>query len=61
MELVPNKKYTIAKKIKIHTKPLTEVLVEQTGIFIKQTDAYYIFLGFRVRKACTVLIKEVNI
>lgn len=58
MNLLPNKVYTVVKKIKIHTKPLTEVTVSQTGLFVKQTDSYLIFRGFKVRKNCVVSINE---
>lgn len=60
MNMQPNKVYTIVKKIKIHTKPLCEVVDPQTGLFVKQTDSYYIFRGFKVRKECVVQIEEVN-
>lgn len=60
MKLQPNKMYTIAKKIKIHTKPLQEVVVPQTGLFVKETASYYIFVGFKVRKNCVVDIEKVN-
>ena len=58
MDMQPNKTYTVTKKIKIHTSPLVEVVIPQTGLFVKQTDSYYIFRGFKVRKNCVVSIKE---
>ena len=58
MKMQPNKMYTVVKKIKIHTSPLVEVVVPQTGAFVKETDAYLCFRGFKVRKACVVDIKE---
>ena len=60
MELVPNKTYRVVKKIKIHTKPLAEVVVPMTGIFVKQTAAHYIFAGFKVRKSNVISIQYVN-
>ena len=60
MKLTPNKTYSITKKIKIHTKPLTEVFVTQTGTFVKQTNSYFIFRGFKVRKSCVTQVQEVT-
>lgn len=61
MNLQPNKMYTVTKKIKIHTKPLKVVIVPQTGLFVKQTESYLFFRGFRVRKDCVVQIEEETI
>ena len=58
MKLIPNQTYTVTKKIKIHTKPLTEVCVTQTGIFVKHTNSYLIFRGYRVRKSCVIKIES---
>jgi hypothetical protein len=59
--MIPNQTYTICKKIKIHTKPLATVVVSQTGLFVKETDKYLCFRGFKVRKDCVVQIsKETN-
>ena len=60
MEMQPNKMYTVTKKIKIHTSPLYEAIVPLSGIFIKQTAAYLIFDGFKVRKRCVVTVEEVS-
>lgn len=60
MKLLPNRVYSVEKKIKIHTKPLREVVISQTGRFVKQTDAYLIFVGFKVRKQCVVSVEEVS-
>ena len=60
MNMQPNKMYTVVKEIKIHTKPLQKVVVPQTGLFVKQTDTYLIFRGFKVRKECIKQIEEVN-
>ena len=57
MKLQPNKTYTITKKIKIHTKPLREVSVPHTGVFIKETAHSLIFRGFWVKKSVVVSIK----
>ena len=58
MKMQPNKMYTVTKKIKLHTSPVREVVVPQTGAFAKETDDFLVFRGFRVRKACVVDIKE---
>lgn len=57
MNLQPNKTYTVVKKIKVHTSPLVEVVIPQTGLFVKQTASYLIFRGFKVRKCCVINIK----
>lgn len=54
--MTPNKTYTVTKRIKIHTKPLAEIDVPMTGLFVKETDAYYIFRGFKVRKSVVTSI-----
>lgn len=61
MNMQPNKAYTVTKKIKIHTSPLVEVVIPQTGLFVKQTDSYLIFRGFKVRKSSVINIKEEEI
>ena len=58
MKLTPNKTYTVTKKIKIHTKPLREVAVPLTGVFIKETAHSLIFRSFRVKKSVVVSIEE---
>ncbi len=58
MSMQPNKMYTVVKKIKIHTSPLVQVVVPQTGLFVKETDSYLIFRGFKVKKSVVVDIKE---
>ena len=56
--MTPGYIYTITKKIKLHTKPLVEIVFPQTGLFVKETAKYFCFRGFRVRKDCVVQIKE---
>lgn len=58
MSMQPNNMYTVVKKIKIHTSPLVQVVVPQTGLFVKETDSYLCFRGFKVRKSVVVDIKE---
>lgn len=60
MELQPNKVYTLVKKIKIHTKPLREVCVQETGLFLRETNSSLIFRGFSARKQNVVRIEEVK-
>ena len=60
MNLKTNHLYSVVKKIKIHTKPLIEVVVPQTGLFVKQTDTYLVFAGFKVRKECVVSVTELG-
>ena len=52
-----DKLYTVVKVIKIHTKPLRTVKVIQTGRFKKETQSYYIFNSFRVRKSAVLTIR----
>lgn len=59
MKLTPNKQYTVTKKIKIHTKPLVECVVLMTGVFVKETDKYLIFCGFKVKKSVIQNIEKV--
>lgn len=54
------KMYTITKKIKIHTKPLVEIVVPQTGLFVTETDKYFFFRGFKVRKDCVLYIENLE-
>jgi hypothetical protein len=42
--------YKVTKHIKLHTKPLREADVSITGRFIKETENYYYFDWFKVRK-----------
>ena len=51
--------YKIIIKIKVHTKPLREIIYENVGAFLKETRATYIFDTFRVRKANVTNIQEV--
>lgn len=48
--------YKVTKHIKLHTKPLCEADVSITGRFVKETESYYYFDRFRVRKANIVEI-----
>lgn len=48
--------YKVTKLIKLHTKPLRETNVSITGRFVKETESYYCFDWFRVRKANIVEI-----
>ena len=52
-------RYNITVKIKPHTSPLRELIYDRDGVFIKESGSYYIFEGFRVRKANVIGIKEV--
>ena len=57
--MIINARYTITVKIKLHTSPLRELIYEKDGVFIKETDSYYMFEGFRVRKTNVIKIREV--
>lgn len=55
-----NTKYEIIKKIKIHTKPTIFIDVRMEGIFVKETNNYYVFDSFKVRKENVVNIKLIG-
>ena len=55
----PNETYTVTKKIKLHTKPLKECVVSMTGVFVKETDKWLIFRGFKVKKSVIQNIEKV--
>ena len=52
-------RYNVTVKIKLHTSPLRELTYDREGVLIKESGSYYIFEGFRVRKANVIYIKEV--
>jgi hypothetical protein len=54
------KDYVVTKKIKIHTSPLVEVEVVQTGKFVKETPKSYVFDSFRVSKDTFVKADDVG-
>ena len=58
--MTAGKTYKITKRIKIHTKPICTVEVIQTGVFVKETEKYYVFNGFRVRKDVVTVIKQIK-
>ena len=51
--------YKVTIKIKVHIKPLREIIYEKIGVFIKETNTNYIFDTFRVRKTNVAMIQEV--
>lgn len=53
-------RYNVTVKIKLHTSPLRELTYDREGIFSKETDSFYIFEGFRIRKSNVVKIREVE-
>ena len=55
------KLYKITRKIKTHTNPLRNEEVTRQGVFNRETPKYYIFNGFRARKANVVSIEEAEI
>ena len=58
--MTAGKKYKITKRIKIHTKPIRTVEIIQTGVFVKETEKYYVFNGFRVRKDVATVIEQIK-
>ena len=53
-----NKNYKVTKKIKLHTKPLVEAEITNEGMFLKETENFYCFDGFRVNKETLVKVEE---
>lgn len=53
------KRYKILAKIKTHTSPLCELTYEKVGTLIKETNAFYVFDSFRVKKSTVICITEV--
>ena len=56
----PNARYNLTVKIKLHTSPLRELTYDKDGVFVRESGSYYIFEGFRVRKANVIKIQEVG-
>lgn len=52
------KQYVVTKQIKLHTNPLRTAQIQMVGTFVKETDNYYVFEAFRVRKANVIKIAE---
>jgi hypothetical protein len=52
--------YKVTKKIKLHTNPLVEAKIVESGVFKKETSKIYIFDGFKVNKANVTMIEEVD-
>ena len=58
--MTAGKKYKITKRIKIHTKPTYTVEVTQAGVFVKETEKYYVFNDFKVRKDVVTVIEQIK-
>lgn len=54
-------KYQITKRIKLHTKPIRYADIPLVGTFKYDTDNWYCFDEFRVKKANVVEIKVIAI
>ena len=52
----PGSRYMLTIKIKLHTSPLKTLEYEREGKFVKESQSYFIFDGFRVRKANVINI-----
>lgn len=52
-------RYKVTEKIKLHTSPLRECIYDKEGVFIRASNSYYVFDGFRVRKANVIKMQEV--
>ena len=57
--MVVGEEYRVTKKIKIHTSPLVEVQITLQGTLQKESEVYYIFDNFKVRKLNVVKIERV--
>ena len=52
-------RYKVTVKIKLHTSPLVELVYDKQGALVRESNSYYIFDGFRVRKANVIKMQEV--
>ena len=50
--------YRITKRIKLHTKPLYEADITLTGRYVRESQNFYIFDTFKVKKANAIKIVE---
>ena len=55
-----NTRYNITVKIKLRTSPLRELTYDKDSVFVRESDSYYIFEDFRVRKTNVIKIQEVT-
>ena len=55
-----NTRYNVTVKIKLHVSPLRELIYDKNGVFVRESNSYYIFDCFRVRKANVIEIQEVE-
>ena len=55
-----NTRYNITVKIKLHTSLLRELTYDKDSVFVRESDSYYIFEDFRVRKTNVIKIQEVT-
>ncbi len=59
--MIYNHTYKITSKIKLHTKPTRELVLDRVGNFLKETQKYYIFDKFVVNKSTVLNIIEVRV
>ena len=50
--------YKVTKRIKLHTKPLYEADIPLTGHYVRESQNFYIFDTFKVKKANVIKIVE---
>ena len=50
--------YKVTKRIKLHTKPLYEADITLTGRYVLESQNFYIFDTFKVKKANVIKIVE---
>ena len=58
MKMQPGKWYSVAQKVVVRGDPFAEAISICGGYFVGETKCCYKFRGFKLRKACTVRIKE---
>ena len=56
--MTSGKTYRITKRIKLHTKPLYEADITLTGRYVRESQNFYIFDTFKVKKANVIKIVE---
>ena len=57
-QLQSGKIYRITKRIKLHTKQLYEADITLTGRYVRESQNFYIFDTFKVKKANVIKIVE---
>ena len=58
--MIPNEYYRIKARLKLHTSPLKILEYEKEGKFIRETDRFYVFDEFMVKKLNVISITHLK-